>query len=457
MLSRGSFRRLLRWALRIALGLVALYLLVILGLTLWARWKLERALEQVTGEGFVVELEEVLPELAPGERNASHTLGAIHFFLEDALRRDGEELGWRPEATTLDSAAAGNPKVLAALESRLDQPDRRLVLDLLDRAAGVEHARFIETDSGGPALIVDPRWNLYLGQRTHLLRAGRWLAARSAWETGRGQIEDAVASARVIFRLAGWMSQESPMIAGGLFSQAEARWGYEALERLTLHGGLDAAQRRQVETLLEDFHAAGRTRHLRGELAMGHAFHRRALLLPNPAAPPGLWVLFRHRVLGRWFVAADHAAFLEAMSGLIRIAEQPPYRRDPLEEVYDGIPWVAISTKMLIPNFLSAIGKTDELFQRRDLARVALAWQAFAEIQDAFPAAPRDLVPGLLPGLPVDSFTGEPLRFRRDETGCLVWSTGLDGHDDGGEHAGTPVAGDADDLAWRLPCPGSEE
>jgi hypothetical protein len=453
MLSPNFLRRLLRWTLRIGLGLAALYLLGIFGLTLWAQGKLGRALERVTGEGYVLELEELLPDLAPDERNASHTLDAIASLLEDALRRDGEELGWRPETETLDAAAAGDGQALAALEERLAHPDRRLVLDLLDRAAGVEHARFLEAGSGPPALVIDPRWNLYAGRRLQLLRAGRWLAARSALEAGRDRIDDAVASTVAIFRLADWMEQESPLIVAGLFSQAEARWGYEALERLTFHSRLGAAQRRQVETALEDLHAGGRARHLRGELAMGNAFHRQMLWLPNPAAPPpGLWLLFRHRVLGRWLVAIDHAAFLEAMSGLIRRAEQPPYRRDPLEEVDDGIPGVAIPTKLLIPNFLAAVEKSDELFERRDLARIALAWQAFAEARGTSPASLRELVPEPLAELPVDTFTGEPLDFRRGEGGCLVWSVGPDLRNDGGENAGTPAAGDADDPAWRLPC-----
>lgn len=454
MLSPDAFRRLLHWSLRIGLGLAALYLLGILGLTLWAQGKLERTLERVTGEAYALDLEGLLPELAPGERNASHTLDAIHFLLEDDLRRDGDELAWRPDATTLDAAAAGDRQALAALEERLAHPDRRLVLDLLDRAAGVEHARFVEAGSSAPAAGVDPRWNLYADRRLQLLRTGRWLAARSALEAGRGRIDDAVASTLALFRLAGWMGQESPLIVAGLLSQAEARWGYEALERLTLHSRLDAAQRRQVEAALEKLHAGDRARHLRGELAMGHAFHRQMLWLPNPAAPsPGLWSLFRHRVLGRWFVAADHAAFLEAMSGLIRRAEQPPHRRDPLEKVDDGIPSVAVPTKLLIPNFLAAVEKSDVLFELRDLARIALAWQAFAEAQGAFPTSLQELVPGTLAELPVDTFTGEPLGFRHGETGCLVWSAGPDLRNDGGENAGTPAAGDADDPAWRLPCP----
>jgi len=35
--------------------------------------------------------------------------------------------------------------------------------------------------------------------------------------------------------------------------------------------------------------------------------------------------------------------------------------------------------------------------------------------------------------LPVDPFTGQPLRFRKLETGYVVYSVGENGVDDGGE------------------------
>jgi hypothetical protein len=43
-----------------------------------------------------------------------------------------------------------------------------------------------------------------------------------------------------------------------------------------------------------------------------------------------------------------------------------------------------------------------------------------------------DLVPQLLSAMPADPFDGKPLRYHRLTKGYVVYSVGVDGHDDGG-------------------------
>lgn len=60
----------------------------------------------------------------------------------------------------------------------------------------------------------------------------------------------------------------------------------------------------------------------------------------------------------------------------------------------------------------------------------------------AWPARAEDLVPKYLPAVPLDPWTGTPIRMATDAGGFRVWSTGEDGRDDGGDPRAT------DDASW---------
>lgn len=78
---------------------------------------------------------------------------------------------------------------------------------------------------------------------------------------------------------------------------------------------------------------------------------------------------------------------------------------------------------------------------------LALAARRAARAADepAWPERLDDLVPEHLAAIPRDPCADAPLSYRRDGDGCLLWSVGDDGVDDGG-HAGN-------DMVVRLPAP----
>jgi len=69
------------------------------------------------------------------------------------------------------------------------------------------------------------------------------------------------------------------------------------------------------------------------------------------------------------------------------------------------------------------------------------------------PASPQELVPKYLSVIPTDPFTGEPLRYRVDETGCSIYSVGRNGVDDGGTLDVAPGSGNRieKDIVVHLP------
>ena len=66
---------------------------------------------------------------------------------------------------------------------------------------------------------------------------------------------------------------------------------------------------------------------------------------------------------------------------------------------------------------------------------IAWAWQSRCQSRahgQTLPARIEDVVPSYLDAVPIDPFTGRPLRFVVEERGYLVYSFGLNRRDDGG-------------------------
>ncbi|MFP4502008.1 MAG: hypothetical protein ACLFTT_13480 [Candidatus Hydrogenedentota bacterium] len=85
---------------------------------------------------------------------------------------------------------------------------------------------------------------------------------------------------------------------------------------------------------------------------------------------------------------------------------------------------------------LPALGRTYLSAARsiayNDLGRVALALLRYHREQGGLPQALEALVPAYLDAVPIDPFSGAPLRYIRSENGFLVYSFGHDRDDDGG-------------------------
>ena len=77
----------------------------------------------------------------------------------------------------------------------------------------------------------------------------------------------------------------------------------------------------------------------------------------------------------------------------------------------------------------------------RDGVLTGIALELYRREHGDWPGVLEDLVPGHLPGVPVDRLTGEPVKYRVGEDGPLVYSVGVDGDDDGGQ---PPVERDGD-------------
>ncbi|HVX63681.1 MAG TPA: hypothetical protein VHC19_23870 [Pirellulales bacterium] len=70
--------------------------------------------------------------------------------------------------------------------------------------------------------------------------------------------------------------------------------------------------------------------------------------------------------------------------------------------------------------------------QQRDAVVAAIALELYHRRHNAWPATLAELTPSLLPSVPLDRFTGQPLQYRLVNGRPLLYSCGTDGDDDGG-------------------------
>jgi hypothetical protein len=131
-------------------------------------------------------------------------------------------------------------------------------------------------------------------------------------------------------------------------------------------------------------------------------------------------------------------------------------------------------TALLLPALTAANAAEDRTNSQLSLAQISAALAIYRAEHGAYPKKLDDLVPGILPTLPVDLLHAKPFMYRRTENGFLLYSVGANGTDDGGSNEqmrilegrsldnvdeneaaaiDEKIPANADDYAIRLPVP----
>jgi hypothetical protein len=138
-------------------------------------------------------------------------------------------------------------------------------------------------------------------------------------------------------------------------------------------------------------------------------------------------------------------------------------------------------SSVMLGLFLPAVNAAMEAQDRANatfqLTRLAAALAVYRAEHGAYPPRLEELVPGILPTLPVDLYNAKPFVYKRDGEGYLLYSLGENGTDDGGSNEqlrilnGRPIdeldetqrqnllsvkSAGTDDLSIRVPRPAFE-
>jgi hypothetical protein len=111
-----------------------------------------------------------------------------------------------------------------------------------------------------------------------------------------------------------------------------------------------------------------------------------------------------------------------------------------------------------IPNIMKATAVVSRNETQRRLTIAAIALERYRLRHGRLPPDLDALVPDFLSAVPLDPMSGKPLRYRRNESGFVMYSVGEDGRDDGGDPSSPRVANELDfwsgkDAVWPAPAP----
>lgn len=155
-------------------------------------------------------------------------------------------------------------------------------------------------------------------------------------------------------------------------------------------------------------------------------------------------------------VPDEQAVGLRVFTALIAAAEQPPgpYRTRAIDAIQNdclrlirqgsGYPLL----RLLFFSFDKAVESDTRTVALLRTAVVALACERHRLKTGSFPAALADLPKELLAEVPSDPYTGKPILFKPTADGLVVYCTGADGSDDGGNLSSESKPGF--DLGVRL-------
>ena len=135
----------------------------------------------------------------------------------------------------------------------------------------------------------------------------------------------------------------------------------------------------------------------------------------------------------------DETSFLRNMRKMIFLADQPYYKiSKKLYEIqrktydYHRKFNYFLFSKYVIQNFYGSVYITAEIEAWIEGGHLTLALKAYKTKYGSYPENLKQLVPGILPSLPLDPFTGKDFIYRKEGKGFIVYSVGRNLKDDGG-------------------------
>lgn len=293
------------------------------------------------------------------------------------------------------------------------------------------------------------RFDTLVPELDYLRQAANLLSLQARWEAAEGNLSAALADTAAIFRLARHAAAE-PFIMSVLVGVAIERIGLNTLDQLLATGTPKAEELAPLKTVEPFFYRAQVVRSLQAEQAMGLAVY-------------GSLAEGDSQVLNIFYaIVADGEsqgwtplAFLGPIWRLYYLAEDvESYRQvgqhalGQLSRPYPhAVQWSraadeqtrTIATGMISRSLLLTFAKTGVSAARGDacrrLVQLGTALAEYRSAEGKFPAKVEELVPRYLPAVPLDPFSGEPLRMVPHGRGVAVYSIGPDSKD----HSSNPV------------------
>jgi hypothetical protein len=134
---------------------------------------------------------------------------------------------------------------------------------------------------------------------------------------------------------------------------------------------------------------------------------------------------------------SDAIIYLDIMDGYIKSAQLPLHKRQEAVNAIDTRLQSTSQIHILLHAIMPALSRITTINLRNiaqlRTARLALAIERYRLAAGRLPEALTELVPSYLDAVPADPFDGKEMRYKKLETGFVVYSIGEDLSDDGGK------------------------
>ncbi|MBN2312617.1 MAG: hypothetical protein JXM79_01730 [Sedimentisphaerales bacterium] len=409
------------------------------------KWKLNSRIEAIRAAGYPVTCAELdawytIPDNA---ENAAHTiLDAFSFYQE----WDKDELNALP--------LVGQAKLPARTEPLTDEmktliseyiADNNEAIDLLHAGAKIEYCRYPVDYSAGFATL--------LPSLADIRRGCQMLNLEALLYAENGDTDSAMSSVQSGFGLAHSLAKE-PSLVCQLVRLAGDALTVSAIERIVNRGELTDAQLTELSERLRNVEfASDMFPAFVGERCMGLKFFKEPMSL-GPEFHPGVPmrpILALCQAAG--LVDMDAAIYLEAMDDYMEALRLPYQERRKAVDLVDTRFASMSKIHIFAHEFMPALARiiTIELraIAHLRVARSGLAIQRYRLATGAIPDTLSELVPAYLDAVPKDPFDGNELRYKKRETGFIIYSIGEDLSDDDGTERPEKRRG-KDDPKWDV-------
>ena len=363
------------------------------------------------------ELQRLLPPI-PIERDATRTWIAGFAANQPVGRGRFDELVFVGPFATSEAPLPGSDwNHLALAEEYLS--DRAEALASFHAAAEMDAASRLPGIFGPTSLdIQSPR------------RAAQLLRLEALVHAHKGEAQPTAASLHAALA-AGRACEGEPFFFPFMMRRGIHSAVIEQLLRLLPTLAFDDETLRRFQTTLRSIDYRPQQRlALVGERAYGLGMLQDPTLMIPPSEGPPAFLL-------PWLGHVSTPDFLDTMTDAVAVASLP------WPEAIEGGSKVARPTGppdsysnflywYIAPGIEPHLRATVQSVSLVRLADMALAIERFRLHNGRLPESIDDLAPDFLPSVPLDPFTGKPLRYRRTSEGFVVYSVGEDRKDDGG-------------------------
>jgi hypothetical protein len=251
----------------------------------------------------------------------------------------------------------------------------------------------------------------------------------------KNDADGALDSCRGIINTARSIGDE-PALISALVRIALRALGTNCLERSLAQGEPGDDSMRRLQSLLEDEEKVPLLLiGMRGERA---TFDRLMERLQSGEMSvkqlQGIWGGGEEMILVSGSLKGQRANILEITTESVEAAKLPVERQEAeFKRIDKSIAFKPLITRMLIPFGV----KIEQAYWRSQAqlrtAIVALAVERYRREHGRWPNTLAELLPDKLAAIPVDPYDGQPLRYRRNSDGVVIYSIGPDKTDDGGK------------------------